>query len=59
MMLVDDSGYYTFTEINFSNYLYPFEYRMEKEALLEDNRFTMNNFGGELSITLNELGERQ
>lgn len=54
MMLVDDSGYYTFTEINSSNYLYPFEYRMEKETLLEDGRFAMNNFGGELSISLND-----
>lgn len=54
MMLVDDSGYYTFTEINSSTYLYPFEYRMEKEALLEDSRFAMNNFGGELSISLND-----
>ena len=54
MMLVDDSGYYTFTEINSSTYLYPFEYRMEKETLLADGRFAMNNFGGELSISLND-----
>ena len=54
MMLVDNSGYYTFTEINFSTYLYPFEYRMEKETLLEDSRFAMNNFGGDLSISLND-----
>lgn len=52
MMLVDNSGYYTFGEINCSAYLYPFEYRMEKEALLEDSRFSMNHFGGELSISL-------
>lgn len=54
MMLVDDSGYYTFAELNTSTYLYPFEYRMEKESLLEDRRFSMNNFGGELSISLND-----
>ena len=53
MMLVDGRGYYTFPEINSSAYLYPFEYRMEKETLLEDSRFAMNNFGGELSIALN------
>lgn len=52
MMLVDDNGYYTFTEINSSTYLFPFEYKMEKETLFEDDRFTMNNFGGELSISL-------
>lgn len=54
MMLVDDSGYYTFTDINSSTYLFPFEYKMEKETLFEDGRFAMNNFGGELSISLND-----
>jgi hypothetical protein len=54
MMLVDDSGYYTFTDINSSTYLFPFEYQMEKETLFEDGRFAMNNFGGELSISLND-----
>lgn len=54
MMLVDDSGYYTFTDINSSTYLFPFEYKMEKETLFEDGRFAMNNFGGELSISLRD-----
>ena len=54
MMLVDDGGYYTFTDINSSIYLFPFEYKMEKETLFEDGRFAMNNFGGELSISLND-----
>lgn len=53
MMIVGDSGYYSFADINSSIYLFPFEYRMEKEALFEDGRFAMNNFGGELSISLN------
>lgn len=52
MMLVDGRGYYTFAEINSSEYLYPFEYRMEKTAFLEDSRFTMGNLGGELSVAL-------
>lgn len=54
MMLVDDSGYYTFADINSSAYLFPFEYIMEKETLFEDDRFAMNNFGGELTISLND-----
>ena len=54
MMLVDDRGYYTFTDINSSTYLFPFEYQLEKEILLEDSRFVFNNFGGELSISLSE-----
>ena len=35
-------------------YLFPFEYKMEKETLFEDGGFAMNNFGGELSISLND-----
>lgn len=53
MMNVDDSGYYSFQELNASTYLFPFEYQVTKETLLQDERFVMNNFGGELSIALN------
>lgn len=52
MMLVDNSGYYTLADINSSAYLFPFEYRMEKEILFEDSRFVMSNFGGNLSVSL-------
>lgn len=54
IMSVDDGGYYTFSDINSSMYLFPFEYKIEKETILEDNRFTINNFGGEVSISLAE-----
>lgn len=54
MMLVDNGGYYTFTKINSSTYFFPFEYKLEKELLFEDDRFVMNNFGGELSISLKD-----
>lgn len=54
IMIIDDSGYYTLTDINSSTYLFPFEYKLEKASLMEDSRFTMNNFGGELSISLND-----
>ena len=53
MMLVDDSGYYPFAELGGTVYFYPFEYQVEKEILLTDNRFSMNNFGGELSVSVN------
>lgn len=53
MMNIDNSGYYSFQELNNSIYLFPFEYHIEKENILEDNRFTMSNFGGELSFSLN------
>ena len=54
MMLIDDGGYYPFIEVNNSTYLFPFSYKLEKETVLEDSRFSMNNFGGELSIFLTE-----
>lgn len=54
MMLVDDGGYYSLIEVNSSTYLFPFIYKLEKETVLEDSRFVMSNFGGELSISLNE-----
>lgn len=53
MMLVDGSGYYSFTDLGNSVYFYPFQYQLEKELLLGDDRFSMNNFGGELSVSVN------
>lgn len=53
MMLVDDNGYYSFTDLSNSVYFYPFQYQLEKELLLGDDRFSMNNFGGELSVSVN------
>ncbi len=51
-MLIDDAAYYTYSDLGSSEILFPFSYEIEKEALLEDQRFTMNNFGGELSVSL-------
>ena len=53
MMLVDDSGYYSFTDLSNSVYFYPFQYQLGKELLLGDARFSMNNFSGELSVSVN------
>ena len=54
IMIIDDSGYYTFSDINTTNYFFPFDYKLDKEAIYEDGRFSINNFGGEMSISLNE-----
>ena len=54
LMLIDDSGYYTFLDLNASSYLFPFSYDVKKEAIMEDERFLFNNFGGELTISLKE-----
>ena len=51
-MLVDNSGYYTLNELRSMKYLFPFEYNIAKEQLLDDSKFVLNNFGGELSIAI-------
>ena len=53
MMLIGDSGYYSFAELSNAVFFYPFEYQIEKELILGDSRFSMNNFGGELSVSVN------
>lgn len=53
MMMVENRAYYSFAELNDSVFLYPFQYQVTKELLLEDSRFSINNFGGELSVSVN------
>lgn len=52
VMNIDDSGYYSFQELNDSVYLFPFEYHVEKETIVSDDRFSISTFGGEISISL-------
>lgn len=52
MMKIDDAGYYSLMELECSVYLFPFTYKVSKEALLMDERFTTGTFGGELTILL-------
>ena len=52
MMKIDDAGYYSFAELGTSVYMFPYDYKLEKETIMMDERFVMNNFGGELSIAL-------
>lgn len=51
-MIVDNSGYYSFAELNNLLYLFPFEYSLKKELIAADDRFIMNYFGGELTLAL-------
>ncbi len=53
MMTVGNSGYYTFADLKDSVYLFPFEYKISKEDIMMDKRFSMNTFGGELTVSLN------
>ena len=52
MMRIDDAGYYSLVNLENSLYLFPFEYKVSKEGIMEDNRFTAGTFGGELSVSL-------
>jgi len=51
-MKVDGNSYYSFTDLNAFNVLYPFEYKVSKEEIMSDSNFVVTNFGGELSIAL-------
>lgn len=52
MMKIDDGGYYSLLNLEESLYLFPFDYKVSKEDILEDDRFVLGNFGGELSFSL-------
>ena len=52
VMKLIDSGYCSFQELNDSEYMFPFEYNVEREAIVSDDRFSISKFGGEISISL-------
>lgn len=53
-MRIEDSGYYPFVSLTEFDMMFPFKYQVTKEQLMECNKFSMSNFGGELSISLND-----
>lgn len=53
-MKIDDAGYYSILNLENSLYLFPFEYKVSKEGIMEDDRFTVGTFGGEISFSLKE-----
>lgn len=52
MMTIDDAGYYTMRNLEESQYLFPFRYKVNKEAIMEDDRFSMGTFGGEVAFSV-------
>lgn len=52
-MKIEDSGYYPFVSLTEFDMLFPFKYQVTKEQLMECDKFSMSNFGGELSVSLN------
>lgn len=53
-MRIEDAGYYSFMDLTAFDMMFPFEYQVTKEQIIESSKFSISNFGGELSIALNE-----
>ncbi len=53
-MKLDGSSYYSYTELGSLYILFPFKYQVSKEMLMNEDRYTMTGFGGEVSFTLKE-----
>lgn len=51
-MKVCGNSYYTFSDISNMGILFPFEYHLNKEQLVTDERFVVNNFGGEITVAI-------
>ena len=50
----EDKGYCNLAELTEFNVMFPFEYTVSKEQLMADERFTVTNFGGELTVALKQ-----
>ena len=48
----EDKGYCNLAELTDFNVMFPFEYTAGREQLMADERFTVTNFGGELTVAL-------
>lgn len=53
-MKVEDSGYYPFVGLTDFSMLFPFKYHVTKEQIMECPKFSISNFGGELSVSLSD-----
>ena len=51
---VDGNSYYSYSELNDFDVLYPFDYQVSREMISSDDMFISSNLGGELSIALKE-----
>ncbi len=52
IMKIDGDSYYSFSELHDFDLLFPFEYKISKEDLMTNERFTVSTFGGEVSVSL-------
>lgn len=53
-MKLEKSAYYTLSSIANLEILFPFVYKISKETIYEDSRFSLSTFNGETSIVLTE-----
>lgn len=53
-MKLDGSSYYSYTELGNIYILFPFIYQVSKEMLMQEERYAMTGFGGEVTFSLNE-----
>lgn len=51
---LDGSSYYSYTELGNIYILFPFIYQVSKEMLMQEERYAMTGFGGEVTFSLNE-----
>ncbi len=53
-MKIDKGSYYSFTELNGFDVLFPFGYSVSKEYILTDKHFMATHFSGEMTLSLKE-----
>ena len=51
-MTLDGSSYYAFSSLTEFPFLFPFRYRVTKEQLMQDERFTLSTFDATLCVAL-------
>ena len=52
VMKLGGSSYYSYTELDHLNILFPFKYETKKELLMQSDKYTMSGFGGEVAFSL-------
>lgn len=53
IVAVSDAGYHTVESLNESTLMFPFNYKIDRGLIVNDSNLSMNNFGGELTISIN------
>ena len=51
-MMIDSSTYYSLIELGDVSILFPFSYKLKKEEIIQDDKFAISNFGGQMTISL-------